>query len=193
MSGRIPRRRWIQSIAATIPAAAAVASQQSAKAQAVPSTPAPERPNLEVTGLDSVGEPVLHFFSKNQFAALRRLGDLLFPQHGPMPGAVGAEAPEFLDFYLSQSPAPQQKLYRMGLDHLNQKGFANMTADQVKAVLAPLNEPWTYNAPKDDFARFLREAKDDFFRATMNSKQFADAQGSSRRSSGQNPYWHVLD
>ena len=110
-----------------------------------------------------------------------------------MPGAVGAEAPEFLDFYLSQSPSQRQNLYRMGLDRLNQNGFVAMSAEQVKPVLAPLNEPWTYNAPKDDFARFLREAKDDFFRATMNSKQFADAQGSSRRGSGQNPYWHVLD
>ncbi len=191
MSGQIPRRRWIQSIAA-IPAATAVASQQSAQAQAVPPTGSPERQNLEVTGLDSVGEPALHFFSKDQFAALRRLGDLLFPQHGPMPGAIGAEAPEFLDFYLSQSPAARQKLYRTGLDHLKQRGFAEMTAEQVKVVLAPLSEPWTYNAPKDDFARFLREAKDDFFRATINSKQFADAQG-SRRGSGQNPYWHVLD
>ena len=193
MSGQIPRRRWIQSIAATIPAAAAVASQQSTQAQSVPATAPPERPNLEVTGLDSVGEPALHFFSKDQFAALRKLGDLLFPQHGPMPGAIGAEAPEFLDFYLSQSPAARQKLYRTGLDRLSQQGFSEMTAEQAKIILAPLNEPWTYNAPKDDFARFLREAKDDFFRATMNSKQFADAQGGSRRSSGQNPYWHVLD
>ena len=179
-----------------------MAAPQPAQAQSAPpaAATATERPTLDVTGLDSVGEPTLHFFTKDQFAALRRLGDLLLPPNGSVPGAVAAEAPEFLDFYLSQSTSEHKQRYQMGLDRLNQEarnrrltGFGEIDPQQAAPLLVSLLEPWTYHPPKDEFARFLREAKDDFFRATVNSKQYADVQSGRRRGAGQNPYWHLLD
>ena len=194
MSERIPRRRWIKTVSTSIPIAAAAAAQQpAAQAQSTPPAAPAERPNLDVTVLDSVADPTLHFFSKDQFATLRRLADILLPAADSMPGAVATEAPEFLDFYLSQSPADRQNLYKSGLDHLKGAGFANMDALQAAPLLAPLLAPWSYKPPKDPFARFLHEAKEDLFRAMVNSKQFAETQGGRRSGAGMNTYWHVLD
>ena len=201
MSAPIPRRKWIKSVSTGISVAAAAGAQQPvAKAQSAAPAPAAERPNLEITGLDAIGETFSRFFTNEQFAALRRLADLLLPPNGPMPGAVTAEAPEFLDFFLSQSTAERQTRFRAGLDRLNAEarkrslsGFAAIDETAAKPLLAPLLEPWTYKPPKDEFARFLREAKDDLFRAMVNSKQYADAQGGRRRSSGMNTYWHAFD
>ena len=60
-----------------------------------------------------------HFFTAQQFAALRKLSDLLHPPANSVPGALEAKAPEFLDFLLGQSSADRQQLYRIGLDGLN--------------------------------------------------------------------------
>ena len=196
-TGRIPRRRWLQSLAA-LPAAAA-AAQSTSNAQSPTPQPAADRPTLEVTSIDAIADPKPYMLTREQFSALRKLADLLLPQNGSTPGAVAAEAPEFLDFYLSQSAAPRQALYQNGLDKLNaesrrltQKPFSEIDAAQADKILAPLSAPWTYNPPKDPLARFLREAKDDLFRATTNSKPFADAR-TGRRASGINPYWHTID
>ena len=89
------------------------------------------------------------------------------------PGALEAEAPEFLDFLLSQSAADRQQLYRNGLDGLNSQAkkrfsklFADVDAGQADTLLAPLRDPWTYDAPSDPVAAMLRAAKDDVRRAT---------------------------
>ena len=196
-TGRIPRRRWLQSLAAAPLAAAA--AQSTANAQSPAPQPAADRPLLEVTSIDAIADPKPHLLTREQFAALRKLADLLLPQNGPTPGAVAAEAPEFLDFYLSQSASTRKALYRNGLDKLNaesrrlaQKPFADIDDANASMILAPLSQPWTYNPPKDQFARFLREAKEDIFRATTNSKPFADAR-TGRRGSGTNPFWHTID
>ena len=171
---------------------AAVAAQQSAtKAQSPPAS-AEERPTLEVTVLDTVADPTLHFFSMDQFAALRHLAGMLLPAEGVMPGAVAAEAPEFLDFFLSQSSADRQSRYKTGLDRLNGAGFLQMDATKAAPLLTPLLAPWTYKPPNDEYARFLLEAKDDLYRAMVNSKQFADNHGGGRTGAGMNTYWHVL-
>ena len=195
--GRIPRRRWLQSLAAAPVAVAAAQSTGNAQSPTLPL--AADRPILEVTSIDAVADPKPQVLTRDQFAALRKLADLLLPQNGSTPGAVAAEAPEFLDFYLSQSSAARQTLYSDGLDKLNaesrrltQKPFPEIDAAQAEAVLAPLFAAWTYNPPTDPFARFLREAKEDLFRATTNSKPFADAR-TGRRASGTNPYWHTID
>ena len=78
---------------------------------------------LEVTSIDAIADPKPHLLTRSQFAALRKLADILLPANGNMPGAVTAEAPQFLDFYLSQSDAARQTLYRNGLDHLNENDF----------------------------------------------------------------------
>ena len=82
------------------------------------------------------------------------------------PGALEAEAPEFLDFLIGQSPAERQQIYRTGLDILNaqamkqfKKNFAEVDETQANTLLAPLRAAWTYNPPTEPLARFLREAK----------------------------------
>ena len=61
-------------------------------------------------------------------------------------------------------------------------------------MLAPLHEPWTYSALPDLFARFLREAKEDLLTATLNSREFAEAQtAAGRRASGVGTYWYPIE
>jgi len=108
------RRRFIQALAAT-PAAPALLAQQVQPSQQAP----PAEASLRYSLPDAAAEPVLHFFTAQQFAALRKLSDFLMPPVNGAPGALEAKAPEFLDFLLSQSPADRQQLYRSGLDVLN--------------------------------------------------------------------------
>lgn len=150
---------------------------------------------------DSPANPIHRFFTADQFNALKRLGDLLIPAYAGRPGAAEAGAAEFLDFLLSQSPADRQQLYRGGLDILNagarqrhQKPFEGLSAVQAEPLLAALKDPWKYNAPKEPLARFLRDAKLDFFKATVNSREMALSQSAGRRrAAGVNPYWHIID
>ena len=144
---------------------------------------------------------MLHFFTAQQFAALRKLSDLLNPPMNGAPGALEAKAPEFLDFLLSQSSADRQQLYRIGLDGLNAqsrkrftKPFADVDASQAEMLLAPLREPWTYDAPADPVAAMLRAAKDDIRRATTNSREWNLASVAGRtRGGGGGLYWLPID
>jgi len=190
------RRRFVQAIAAAPAAPAALAQRAPA-----PSTPTEEAANLEFTHLDAAADPAPHFFTPAQIAALRRLSDILMPAIGEAPGALAAEAPEFLDFLISASPADRQQLYRAGLDALNaqakkrfNKPFADVDAAQADVLLAPLREPWTYEPPTDPLARFLRAAKQDVRTATTNSKVFSAASsGGGARRFGGGLYWYPLD
>lgn len=149
---------------------------------------------------DAAAETVLHFFTAQQFATLRKLADILMPASGA-PGALEAKAPEFLDFFLSQSSADRQQLYRNGLDGLNAqskrrftKPFADVDAGQADMLLAPLREPWTYDAPADPVAAMLRAAKDDVRRATTNSREWNLAATAGRtRGGGGGLYWLPID
>lgn len=144
---------------------------------------------------------MLHFFTAQQFAALRKLSDLLNPPMNGAPGALDAEAPEFLDFLLSQSTADRQQLYRIGLDGLNAqakkrftKPFADVDAGQAETLLAPLRDPWTNDAPSDPVAAMLRAAKDDVRRATTNSREWNLASVAGRtRGGGGGLYWLPID
>ena len=132
-----------------------VAAQAAAvlPAQAPPKDPpraVEESPKVELSVPDANAEPIARFFTKEQFAALTRLGELFEPSSGQTPGAREAHAAEFLDFLLSQSPPPRQTLYRVGLDRLNSESahrykqpFAALDAQQASAVLEPLRRPWT--------------------------------------------------
>lgn len=176
------------------PAAAAV------PAAAQTSAPASEQmPKLALVTPDAVANGTTRFCSPEQRGALTRLGEILVPPFQGRPGATEAEAPEFLDFLLSQSPAERQALYRNGLDQLNRearrtfgKPFSEISAEQAQGLLTPLTERWTYASPKDPFARFLRQAKDDILQATMNSRQWA--QSSRRRgAAGMGTYWYTIE
>jgi hypothetical protein len=182
------RRSVLQSLAA-LPALTALPAQQS------------ETPKLATASADAVGEGLRRYFSAPQFAALQKLGDLLVPAAAARPSASQAHDAEFLDFLISQSPPDRQSLYRGGLDRLQSdararygKPFEELNAEQVDTLLAPLKQPWTYAAPTDSFARFLRAAKDDFIQATVNSREFAEAQTSAgRRAPGLGTYWYPVE
>src|SRR5437764_12473120 len=108
------RRRFFQTlaVAGTVPA---LSGQQQQTAL----------PKLETSTADSAAETLPHFFSTAQFAALRRLSDMLQPALNGAPGALDAKAAEFLDFLIGESPADRQQLYRDGLDALHQAGFTD--------------------------------------------------------------------
>ena len=166
--------------------------------------PAPEldeNPKLAVSAADAVAEAAPRFFDPEAFQAFRHLGAILVPPRQNLPGAVEAEAAEFLDFLIGQSPADRQTLYRDGIAQLNAqaqsrygKPFAEVPAADADSILAPLHEAWTYQGPADPFARFLCAAKDDFLKATVNSRQWAiAASGRSRSASGLNTYWFPIE
>jgi hypothetical protein len=192
------RRRFLQALAAA-PAAPGLLAQQAAQQAVQPVAP------LRFGSADDAGEAVLRFFNAQQFAALRKLSGLLMPgvSNGSVgtPGALEAEAPEFLDFLLSQSPADRQQLYRNGLDGLNsqsRKRFSKLFGDvepaQAEMLLAPLRDPWTYDSPAEPVAAFLRAAKDDVRRATLNSREWSLAAAAGRaRAGAAGLYWLPID
>ena len=195
------RRRAIQTLAGMSVAGAL----PSAHAQQAPAQPQPrtvnETPKLETVAPDAVGESVPRFFSADQFAALRRLAEVLMPAAGDTPGAKEAGAAEFFDFLIGQSPTDRQTLYGNGLDQLNArarsryaKSFADLTITEIEPLLAPLRESWTYGVAADPFARFLQAAKLDILRATMNSREWSVAFAKrNRRASGLGNYWYPIE
>jgi hypothetical protein len=215
------RRRFVQAIMGTPAVTALVAQQQPVTQQPGAAQPAPgipqnsteaiqppsraavvELPKLEPSIPDVASEMMPHFFTPAQFAALRKISEILMPPLHGRPGALEAKAPEFLDFLIGESPADRKDLYRTGLDALTVqarkrfgKSFAELDAQQTDALLAPLRQPWTFDTPADPIARFLRAAKQDIRTATTNSREYASAGGAgagSRRAGG-GLYWYPLD
>ena len=211
------RRRFVKALVGAPTGVAMLAQQPAGQAPVpgVPANPAPGipqnstqpvqpptiEPKIEIAGADAASEPMPHFFTPLQFAALRKLSDILMPGTSGVPGALDAKAPEFLDFLIGHSPRDRQHIYRAGLDALNahanqrySKTFADLNASDADTVLSPLREPWTYDPPADPLARFLREAKQDVRTATVNSREYsANAPTSGRRFGGNGLYWYPLD
>jgi len=147
------------------------------------SLPAQEISKLPLSAADAVAQGLPRFLSKPELATFAELANALVPAHDGRPGALEAEAPQFLDFLLSLSPADVKKLYRDGLAQ-----FAR-TKD-----CSPLNRPWQYDEPKDAYHRFLRAARTALYQATVNSKPWADAM--AQRSRGASPtglYWLPIE
>jgi hypothetical protein len=190
------RRTILKSLVAA-PAAAALPAQSPPQE---PPKQVEESPKVDLTVPDSTADPIARFFTKEQFAALSHLCDVFEPASGPTPGAREARAAEFLDFLLSQSPAPRQTLYRVGLDRLNSESahrysqpFAALDAAQAAVVLEPLRRPWTYLDSSDPLENFLRAAKVDILEATRNSYEFISvASKRSRNASGVGEFWYPL-
>jgi hypothetical protein len=193
------KRRGFVKALAVAPAVPAALAQQTGNR-----TPpaAVEAPKLELAIADDAAAMQPRFFTAPQYAALRRLCDMLMPRIGDTPGAIDACAPEFLDFLISESPKDRQALYREGLDALNdrcmkrfQAAFDAADATQAAALLAPLREQWTYDPPADILARFLWAAKLDVRTATLNSHEYVTAASSEggRRGVGVGLYWYPLD
>jgi hypothetical protein len=199
------RRRSILRSFLLVPGVAALPEALSAQepAQAPPAAkPAPnETPLTPTVNADSYADSLVRTFTSEQFAALKRLGEIIVPSSEDTPGADQAKAAEFLDFLIGQSPADRMQLYRTGLDSLNsqahqlyQKPFAEVTVSEAAAILAPLRQPWSQTAPKDSTARFLREAKSDLLQATLNSREYIAVVSRRRRgASGAAQYWYAVD
>jgi hypothetical protein len=213
------RRRFVQNLlsAPAVPLVAA-AAQETTKPQQQPppqaNTPArqiPQQPQgvpkLAVVQADVISETEQRYFTPDQFAALEKLGDVFMPPLKGHPGAREAQAPEFLDFLLSVSPADRQHLYRNGLDGLNSqakkqfhKTFPELDAKELDAILRPLLvvRPWPQYLPADPMRNFIAQVHEDMRTATMNSREWADASTAVRqrgrgygRSVGY--YWKPID
>lgn len=185
------RRRFIKTIASASALPAALAAQG----------PTPE-PVLELASFDDAADPLPSFFSAQQFAALTRVSELLFPRYNGLPGALDAGAPAFLDFLIGESPEADQKVYVDGLDALNfqaamrfDKPFAEVDEAQAHELLEPLRQPWTPEPSTDPLTVFLQRAKADVRTAAVNTQMWAEAlaSGSGRRMSGSGQYWLPLD
>jgi hypothetical protein len=193
------RRQLLQGFTA-LPAAGLLRAQQ----PVVPPKPTPaaidETPVIESTIPDIAAAPIHSYFDKDQFDALRRLSDVIAPAAGGVPGALAAGAPEFLDFLISKSPEPRQKLYRAGLDALNRNSkerfnvpFAETTQVQADALLSPLRQRWTGGA-SDEGTVFLRASKEDILLATENSREWIKVVSKRiRGASGTGTYWRTID
>ena len=171
-----------------------------APAPAMPPAPAAV-PAIETTPADAAAVTVTRFFTPPQFAALRRLSEILAPPLEGMPGALDAGAPEFLDFLIGASPDDRKALYQNGLDALQGqstrqfgKPYASLSVEQAESLLASLRVPWTFTPPTDPVAAFLRAAKQDVIAATQNSTAASDAaRASGGRGGGVGQYWYVVE
>ena len=192
------KRRSLLRAAAGLPLAAQLRVPEVAAQTAAPVA---ETAPLSFEQPDEVGDGTTRFFTQVELDNLRRLGSLFYPSTTDVPGAKEAGAAEFLDFLLSQSPADRQSIYRRGLEQLEKqsrakwsKGFSALSDVDAGALLAPLARPWTYKAASDPLELFLRTAKDDFWTATINSREYATAVSKRRRgASGTGLYWRAIE
>ncbi len=208
------RRALLRSLA-SIPAAAAlpaeVFSQQkdektAVREKGIPAGPplvAPgtsETPVTPVTAADTAADMLVRTFDIEQFSALVKLSELVAPSQEDVPGAREAEVAEFLDFLIGQSPEKTVRLYKEGLHQLNAearkqygKAFCEISSDQAKPILASLDQPWEFEDSGQLLPRFLRMARGDIVRATLNSRSYIDAVSQSRRSrQGSGLYWYPI-
>ncbi|MBM3798139.1 MAG: gluconate 2-dehydrogenase subunit 3 family protein [Acidobacteria bacterium] len=172
-------------------------------AQVPPTSNAPTRddnPKIETATADAVASPRKRYLTAQQFATLAKLCDLIAPPFNGRPSAKEAETPEFLDFLLSESGTERQVLYAQGLDQLDinarlkqNMAFSELSETGAAEHLAPLQAKWTWRAPSDPLAMFLRDAKNDILRATANSRAWAEAAAGGRRGAGLNTFWEVID
>lgn len=194
------RRRFVKNLVAA-PAVPALLAQQPPVAAPPAQRPAAEAAKLEFAIADDAAETVPRFFSPPQYAALRRLSDMIMPPAGNIPGALAARAPEFLDFLVGASPPERRTLYTAGLDALNAgavsrfgKPFADLDPAQASELLEPLRRPWTYEPPSEPLTRFLLAAKEDVRTATVNSREWTSASSAGgRRAGGIGQYWSLIE
>jgi hypothetical protein len=201
------RRNFVQSLL-VVPAASVAAEQ--APPTAAPPAQRPTRSSQSAAKLnlvepDSAADTVTGFFNEAQFAALNKLAGVLVPPVKNSPGASDARAPEFLDFLVSRSPAPDQKLYRSGLDGLNtasrkhfHKPFAELDLKQADSIIRPLlvARAWDRETPQDPMQHFMTRVHEDLRTATMNSAEWAasgSGGGRGRFNQGRRFYWKPID
>jgi hypothetical protein len=216
------RRNFVQSLLAApaVPVALEAAqapppaAQPKQQPQPQPNTPARQEPRqppsaayLQVTEADLTAGPAPHYFTGTQLATLRKLGAVLMPPLKNNPGALDAQAPEFIDFLISVSPEPRQKSYQFGLDQLETrakskfgKSFCNLDDSQAGHLLRPLMVArfWPEDLPEDPLQAFVAQVHEDLRTATTNSREWAAASEKSghhftRGFRGSGYYWFPID
>lgn len=208
----VPAAPAALALAAQQPAPTSPASQQQPQPQ--PNTPAQQNPRqpqtiarLKTTEADLTAETDQRYFSPVQFATLTKLATIMVPPVKGNPGAVEAQAPEFLDFLLSVSPAERQTTYKNGLDYLeNQaksksgKSFGELSNSEIDAILKPLLSVryWPHDLPTDPEKSFVAQVHEDLRTATMNSREWAAASEKAGRrftrgARTRGLYWFPID
>jgi hypothetical protein len=200
-------------IAATATAKSAMAQQPVKALPAQPATapgPVPwmrglmEVKPLPMTPLvpDAVAQTNATFFSAQQMATLRHLGEILQPAYKGYPSATGAGTPEFLDFLIGASPDDRKHMYQSGLDRLDsearqhfQKPFAEVDATQADQLIRPWLRPWmNEHPPTEPYELFINMVHNDIRAATVNSEPWSEA---ARKAGQQTPnvdlYWYPID
>lgn len=204
------RRDFLQTVV-TVPAGAALLEQAPAAqtpaspapgASAPPTAPAPATQSdvLATVDSDTVAATTPRFFTSVQFATLRRLADLLMPPLNGNPGALNAQAPEFLDNHVAVSAAERQRLYRGGLDDLNlqalarfKKPFAELSAADADAIVKPLFKVRGPTMSVVDPGPFINRVFQDVRTVTINSPQWAAAQVAASAPVLRLLYWRTVD
>jgi Gluconate 2-dehydrogenase subunit 3 len=208
------RRNFVRSALTASVLPAVVLAEQSPVQQPPPAATTPARqvprqaqnvPHLAVTNVDQTAETSPHFFTATQLATLTKLGSILMPPIKDKPGALDAQAPEFLDFLLGVSPKDRQLSYQHGLDTLNAqatkafgKPFASLDNKQADTLIRPLlvTRPWPQDLPKDAMKSFFAQVHEDLRTATTNSREWAAAltkSGSRFTRGGSGLYWAPID
>ena len=203
------RRDFVRAVVSVSIAPRLLLSQQTANPAPPPPAPVPwtlglnpktPLPHTEVA--DGIAETAPRFFAAVQMATLIRLCDVLLPPIGNKPGALQAETPLFLDFFIGDSLQPRQKVYTSGLNWLDsesqkryQKPFAKLEDRQVDAILKPYLRTWMSDHPPiEAHADFVNIAHEDIRTATINSKAWSDAASSdAQASNGDSLYWYPIE
>jgi hypothetical protein len=197
------RREFIQTVA-SVPAGA-VLLDQPAVVQTTPASTAGAPPVvsdevLQTVTSDTLAVTAARFFTAVQFATLRRLADLLMPPVAHNPGAVAAQAPEFLDNYVAVSATDRQRLYREGLDDLNRqavarfkKPFAELTTIDADAIIKPLFKVRGATMSVVELGPFINRVHQDVRTVTINSPQWAAAQAAAKMPVLRTVYWRKVD
>jgi hypothetical protein len=203
--------RSLMSIPAAIAIPGEVFSQQKEKEavreKGVPAGPpviAPgpsEMPVTPVTRADAAADMMVRTFNAEQFSALSKFSELVAPSQEDVPGAREGDVPAFLDFLIGDSPQDTIHLYKQGLDHLNAearrrygKPFGEIGPSEAQPILSPLNQPWEFNDPGELLPKFLRTARGDIIKATLNSRSYIVAVSQLRRSrQGSGLYWYPIE
>jgi hypothetical protein len=193
------KRRNLLRGAVLAPAAVAVAAPAPAAAQyAAPVSDTAAKVAVNMPSF--VGAQRASFFDELETKALRALAGVLVPAYNGMPGAVECGVVEFFDFLVSQAPEVKQQLWRTGLHELDARSlqshgarFEKLNAAQANAVLEPLKVKWTFYGPQEPFAKFLWEARGEMVQATLNSREYAEANTGRRSAAASNYYWRSLD
>ncbi len=141
---------------------------------------------LELTTLvpDAVAQTEAHFFNEVETQTLRRFCQLLMPPLKGFPGALDADAPEFLETsLLAFLPSRVNRCTSRGLERLDADArkkfnvpFAKATDEQADELIRPWLRAWmSDHPPVEPHARFINLAHSDIRKATVNSQEWSDA------------------